>query len=125
MANEAVLASARTPHDTASPLSAFRSRADLSAERFVQERLTFFRHQLPAEILLRRQPVVRAATQSKVRNDMQALPAERLQMMKLEVASLAASLTPRIDIAASTAVPPLHLASFSRRNVPTALARRF
>src|SRR5882724_6125040 len=75
LANDAVLAPARTPHGIASSLSGYRVCVDLSEQHFVPERSTLSRHQLWAEILLRRQLVVRAAAQSKVRGDMRALPA--------------------------------------------------
>ena len=53
------------------------------------------------------------------------MPGERLQMMNLEITRLAASLAPRIDVAAASTVPPIHLTSLSRRNVPPAPARCF
>jgi len=81
-------------------LSRLRVRVDLSAQCFVSERIASFRHQLRSEIMLRRELVVRAAAQSKVRGDICALLGERLQMMNLQEARLATSLAPRIDIAA-------------------------
>ena len=57
-------------------------------------RIALFRDQLWAEVLLGRQLIVHTAAQSKVRGDMRALLGKRLQVMKLEVASLAAALAP-------------------------------
>jgi hypothetical protein len=89
----------------------------------VPERVAFSRHQRGAEILLRPKLVVRAAAQSQVRGNVRALPGERLQMTHFEVARLATTLTSFIDVRAASAVPPIHLTSFRRWNVPATLAR--
>jgi hypothetical protein len=83
------------------------------------ERVALPRNALAAEVILGGQGVVCRTAQGQVGGDAGSACCERLQMVKLEVARLAATLTARIDVTAASAVAPEHLASLGCRNVPT------
>jgi hypothetical protein len=73
-------------------------------------RVTLAGDELSAEVLLRSQGVVRSATQRQVRRDVLATSCKRLQVMQLEVASLAATLVVRVREGAAPLVSSEHLA---------------
>ena len=83
------------------------------------ERIPLPRDVLAAEVFLGGQGVVRRAAQGQVGCDVGSASGEWLQMMKLEVVRFAATLTPRIDVTAASAVAPEHFASLGRGDVST------
>ena len=89
------------------------------------ERVPLPRNVLAAEILLGSQGVVRRAAQGQVGRDVGSASCERLQVVKLEVACLAATLSVRIDVAAASAVSLEQGPAFGCRDVPNAPARCF
>jgi hypothetical protein len=93
------------------------------SQRFVPARVSFLLDEPSAEIFLGGQRVVRSATQRQICSDILATMRERLQMMELEVAGLAASLAALVRERAAPLVALEHLASFRYRHVSAALAR--
>ena len=83
------------------------------------ERVPLPRNVLATEVLLGSQRVMRRAAQGQVGGEVGSASCERLQVVKLEVARLAATLSVRIDVAAASAVAPEHFASLGRGDVST------
>ena len=83
----------------------------LRGARLMTERVPLPRNVLAAEVFLGSQGVVRAATQGEVGCEVGSASCEGLQVVKLEVARLAATLSVRIDVTAASAVALEHFAS--------------
>jgi hypothetical protein len=74
------------------------------------------------EVLFRLQRVVSGTSQCQVRSEIRAALGERLDVMQLQVARLAAAPALRVDVAAATAITFEDLAPFGCGNVSAALA---
>jgi hypothetical protein len=83
------------------------------------ERAALPRQVLAAEVFLRGKSVVRCATQGQIGRNAGSASCERLQMVKLEVVRLAATLTARIDVAAASAVALEHFTSLGCGHMST------
>ena len=78
--------------------------------------------ELAAEVFFRRERVMSRTAQGQVRCDIRSALGERLQMMQLQVARLAAARPVRVGIAAPPAITLEDLTPFGRGNVSAALA---
>ena len=83
------------------------------------ERVPLPRNVFAAEVFLGRQGVMRRAAQGQVGCDVGSASCERLQVVKLEVARLAATLSVRIDVTAASTVAPEHFASLGCGDMST------
>ena len=83
------------------------------------KRVSLPRNVLATEVFLGSQGVMRRTAQGQVGGDVGSAPRERLQVVKLEVARLAATLSVRIDVTAASAVAPEYFASLGCGDVST------